>query len=140
MRKLSLLLLILIVVTSCKLDNKKEVDLKETDPVEDAKTSKQNDGLIAIYGEFIYYADAAVLKTTGKIYGVVVDEVVEELQTRVKAFKKEDTDMIPVTVRGRLFKKAPDEEGWENRIQIKEILKVSAPSLEANDVIKIGNK
>ena len=91
-------------------------------------------------GEFIYYADAAVLKTTNKIYGVVIDDVVQDLQTQVKLFKKEDTDMVPVTVRGRLFKKDPNEEGWEDKIEIKEILKVSAPSLDANDVIKIGNK
>jgi len=140
MRKLSLLLLILTVVTSCKVDNKKEVDLKETDQVEVVKTTKQNDGFVAVQGEFIYYADAAVLKTTNKIYGVVIDDVVQDLQTQVKLFKKEDTDMVPVTVRGRLFKKDPNEEGWEDKIEIKEILKVSAPSLDANDVIKIGNK
>jgi hypothetical protein len=140
MRKLSLLLLILTVVASCKVDNKKEVDLKESDQVEVVKTTKQNDGLVAVQGEFIYYADAAVLKTTNNIYGVVIDDVVQDLQTQVKLFKKEDTDMVPVTVRGRLFKKDPNEEGWEDKIEIKEILKVSAPSLDANDVIKIGNK
>jgi hypothetical protein len=140
MRKLSLLLLILTVVASCKVDNKKEVDLKESDQVEVVKTTKQNDGLVAVQGEFIYYADAAVLKTTNNIYGVVIDDVVQDLQTQVKLFKKEDTDMVPVTVRGRLFKKNPNEEGWEDKIEIKEILKVSAPSLDANDVIKIGNK
>jgi hypothetical protein len=122
------------------LDNKKVIELDETNAKESAKTTKQNDGFIALQGEFIYYADAAVLKTSSKIYGVVIDDVVQELQAQVKAFKKEDTDMIPVTVRGRLFKKAPNEEGWEDKIEIKEILKVSAPSLEANDVIKIGNK
>ncbi len=140
MRKLSLLLLILTIVASCKVDNKKEVDLKESDQVEVVKTTKQNDGLVAVQGEFIYYADAAVLKTTNNIYGVVIDDVVQDLQTQVKLFKKEDTDMVPVTVRGRLFKKDPNEEGWEDKIEIKEILKVSAPSLDANDVIKIGNK
>jgi hypothetical protein len=140
MRKLGILLLICTVVIACKLDNKKVVELEGTNAKESGKTIKQNDGFITLQGEFIYYADAAVLKTSGKIYGVVIDDVVQELQSQVKAFKKEDTDMIPVTVRGRLFKKAPNEEGWEDKIEIKEILKVSAPSLEANDVIKIGNK
>jgi hypothetical protein len=140
MRKLGILLLICTVVVACKLDNKKVIELDETNAKESAKTTKQNDGFIALQGEFIYYADAAVLKTSSKIYGVVIDDVVQELQAQVKAFKKEDTDMIPVTIRGRLFKKAPNEEGWEDKIEIKEILKVSAPSLEANDVIKIGNK
>jgi hypothetical protein len=140
MRKLGILLLICTVVIACKLDNKKVVELEGTNAKESGKTIKQNDGFITLQGEFIYYADAAVLKTSGKIYGVVIDDVVQELQSQVKAFKKEDTDMIPVTVRGRLFKKVPNEEGWEDKIEIKEILKVSAPSLGANDVIKIGNK
>ena len=140
MRKLGLLLLICTVVIACKLDNKKVIELEETNAKESGKTIKQNDGFIAVQGEFIYYADAAVLKTSNKIYGVVIDDVMQELQAKVKPFKAEDTDMVPVTVRGRLFKKAPNEEGWEDKIEIKEILKVSAPSLEANDVIKIGNK
>jgi hypothetical protein len=140
MRKLGVLLLIVTVVLGCKLDNKKALEPKETDSVEAGKTIKQNDGFIAVQGEFIYYADAAVLKTNTKIYGVVIDDVVKDLQTQVKLFKKEDTDVVPVTVRGRLFKKDPNEEGWEDKIEIKEILKVSAPSLDANDVIKIGNK
>lgn len=140
MRKLGILLLICTVVIACKLDNKKVVELEESDATDSGKTSKQNDGFIAVQGEFIYYADAAVLKTSNKIYGVVIDDVMQELQAKVKPFKAEDTDMVPVTVRGRLFKKAPNEEGWEDKIEIKEILKVSAPSLEANDVIKIGNK
>jgi hypothetical protein len=110
------------------------------DTVIDDKAISQNDGLIAIQGEFIYYADAAVLKTSDKMYGVVIDDVMQELQSQVKTFKKEDTDMIPVIVRGRLFKKDPSEEGWEDKIEIKEILKVSSPSAEENDVIKIGNK
>ena len=66
--------------------------------------------------------------------------IMQELQKQVKAFKKEDTDMVPVTIRGRMFKKDSSEEGWEDLIEIKEILKVSAPNPDANDVIKIGNK
>jgi uncharacterized secreted protein with C-terminal beta-propeller domain len=140
MRKLGVLLLICTLVIACKLDNKKVVELEESHATDSGKTSKQNDGFIAVQGEFIYYGNAAVLKTSNKIYGVVIDDVMQELQVKVKPFKAEDTDMVPVTVRGRLFKKNPNEQGWEDKIEIKEILKVSAPSLGANDVIKIGNK
>lgn len=143
MKKVFLLLTIFAVSLGCKGDKKQESDATQGDQkivVKRGKTLKQNDGLIAIQGEFIYYEDVGVLKTNTKMYGVVTNEEMEELQRQVKAFKKEDTDMVPVTVRGRLFKKNPSEEGWEDKIEIKEILKVSAPSLDANDVIKIGNK
>ncbi len=140
MKKLSAFILIFTVTLGCKYDNKKEVELNDTNAQEVVTTKNQNDGFIAIHGEFIYYADAAVLKTNKKIYGVVIDDVMQELQAQVKVFKKADTDMVPVTVRGRIFKKDPNEEGWEDKIEIKEILKVSAPSLDANDVIKIGKE
>ncbi len=135
--------MIFTVVLSCKEDKKTDVEVtqdNESIVAEDGKTMKQSDGLIAVQGDFIYYADAAVLKTPTKMYGVVINEEMQDLQEQVKAFKKEDTDMVPVTVRGRMFKKDPSEEGWEDRIEIKEILKVSPPNPEANDVIKIGSK
>tara|TARA_B100000809_G_C15125672_1_gene526127 strand:+ start:2386 stop:2844 length:459 start_codon:yes stop_codon:yes gene_type:complete len=143
MKKAFLLLSIFAVTLCCKADKKLEAEVPQDDQTRvavEGKTLKQSDGLIAIQGEFIYYADAAVLKTASKMYGVVVNEKMQELQSQVKAFKKEDTDMVPVTVRGRLFKKNSSEEGWEDKIEIKEILKISAPSPDANDIIKIGNK
>ena len=143
MKKVVALLIIFSVIISCKEDKKTDVDTTQDDQTiiaDDGKTLKQGDGLIAIHGDFIYYADAAVLKTPTKMYGVVVNEKMQELQKQVEAFKKEDTDMIPVTIRGRMFKKDTNEEGWEDRIEIKEILKVLPPNPEANDVIKIGNK
>ncbi|WP_040279443.1 hypothetical protein [Psychroserpens damuponensis] len=143
MKKLLVLLMMFTVFVSCKEDKKTEVDSSQDDKTivaQDGKTPKQSDGLVAVQGDFIYYADAAVLKTPTKIYGVVVDEKMQELQTQVKAYKKLDTDMVPVTIRGRMFKKDPSEEGWEDRIEIKEILKVSPPNPEVNDVIKIGSK
>jgi hypothetical protein len=143
MKKVVALLIIFTVIVSCKEDKKTDVDTtqdNQTIVAEDGKTLKQNDGLIAIQGDFIYYADAAVLKTPTRMYGVVIDDKMQELQKQVKAFKKEDTDMVPVTIRGRMFKKDSSEEGWEDLIEIKEILKVSAPNPDANDVIKIGNK
>mgnify|MGYP003670296343 CR=1 FL=1 len=135
--------MIFTVVLSCKEDKKTDVEVtqdSESIVAEDGKTMKQSDELIAVQGDFIYYADAAVLKTPTKMYGVVINEEMQDLQEQVKAFKKEDTDMVPVTVRGRMFKKDPSDEGWEDRIEIKEILKVSPPNPEANDVIKIGSK
>ncbi|WP_047548781.1 hypothetical protein [Psychroserpens sp. Hel_I_66] len=141
MKNTFIILMTLTFLVGCKNDKTTEENVtSKTTVLEDGKTEKQSDGLIAIQGEFIYYADAAVLKTSNKIFGVVLNDKVNELQDQVKAYKKEDTDMVPVTVRGRIFKKDSNEEGWEDKIEIKEILNVSPPKPEANDVIKIGNK
>ena len=96
--------------------------------------------MIAIHGKFLYYADAAVLQTPTEIYGVVIDEKMQELVTQTEPYKKNPSDMVPVTIRGRMFKKDANEEGWENKIEIKEILKISEPSATDDDIITIGKE
>jgi hypothetical protein len=120
---------------SCKNDSKQNVDLEENR----AKSYDENDGFVTMRGEFIYYADAAVFQTSNEIYGVVIDENMLQLEKQVNVFKKEETDMVPVTVRVRKFKKAEGEEGWQYRVEIKEILKVEAPDPNKQDVIKLSN-
>lgn len=95
MKKVFLLLTIFAVSLGCKGDKKQESDATQGDQkivVKRGKTLKQNDGLIAIQGEFIYYEDVGVLKTNTKMYGVVTNEEMEELQRQVKAFKKENSN------------------------------------------------
>lgn len=143
MKKALVLVMIFAVILSCK-DDKNQQSESSNDSNEvvtkDGKTVKQNDGLIAIHGKFLYYADAAVLQTPTEIYGVVIDDKMTELVELTKPYKKNPSDMVPVTIRGRMFKKDASEEGWENRIEIKEILKVSEPSASDDDVITIGKE
>ncbi len=136
----AIIFLLLTVFFSCKNEAKSEADLtsEENTMIEDGKKNNQNDGLIAIQGQFIYYADAAVLQTPSRMYGVVINEKMHDLDEQAKTYKTEPTDMVPVTVRGRMFKKPEGEEGWEDRIEIIEILKVSPPNPEDNDVVKLG--
>ncbi|MDG5490928.1 hypothetical protein [Psychroserpens sp. SPM9] len=145
MRKILVLMMMFTAFISCKDDQKKDTDVTSEEKAvvaEEGKTLKQSDGLIAIQGNFIYSKkdNAAVLQTATKIYGLVIDEKLQELNTLAKPYKQEDTDMVPVTIRGRMFKKDPETEGWEDRIEIKEILKVTAPDLNENEVIKVGSK
>ncbi len=86
----------------------------------------------------MYYADAAVLQTQNEIYGVVIDDAVHKLNAQAKLIKKEPTDMVTVTVKAKPFKKAEGEEGWENKLEIKEIIMVEAPKTNDQSVIKIG--
>lgn len=125
-------------LVSCKNDPKKEVDNIEESA---SKTYEQNDGLITLKGDFIYdeNQNAAVIQTANStIYGVVVNDNMKALNDKVKAFKKEDTDMVPVTVRVRRFE-SNEENTWKYRVEIKETIKVEAPNPEQNDVIKIEN-
>lgn len=134
LRQSFVFIMCLVSIVSCKNETKQAVDLEDNR----AKSYDQNDGLITLKGDFVYYADAAVLQTKSEIYGVVIDDNLQLLEAQVKAFKKEATDMVPVTVRVRKFEKNKDEEGWQYRVEIKEILKVEAPNPESKDVIKLA--
>lgn len=145
MKKAIFLLSVFAIIVSCKEDKTNQnQDSKEESAVmtEEGKTAKQNDGLIAIHGKFLYDANqnAAVLQTPTEVYGIVIDDKMKELVIQTEKFKKQPEDMVPVTIRGRMFKKNPNEEGWENRIEIKDILKVTEPSAEDKDVITIGKE
>ena len=135
MKKFLFILALGVVIISCKNEKSKDIDLEENR----SKSYNQDDGLITMKGEFIYHSDAAILQTKTEIYAVVIDENMHLLEEQVKPFKKSETDMVPVTVRVRKFEKPEMEEGWQYRIEIKDILKVEAPEENKNDVIKLGN-
>lgn len=136
MRKILIITSLLAVFfVGCKQDAKKE-EVKENDTTQLEETQKA-DGLVALRGEFIYVADAAVLKGNDFIYGVEIDSMSMKLAEEVKPLKREDFDMVPVTVKAKV-KPNPAEEGWDQIIEIKEILNVSAPTGE--EAIKVKGK
>lgn len=147
MKKLIVVFCIAIFFTGCKSESKSDAtEVSDSSAKEKeqktknigGKTEKQANGLIAVQGSFIYYADAAVLQTPSRMFGVVINDKMHELDKQVQAYKNEPTDMVPVTVRGRMFKKPENEEGWEDRIDIVEILKVTPPDPEDNEIIRVG--
>lgn len=140
MKKVLSLLLITTVLISCKNKSKKETDADVNSADGNERTAKQSDGLTLLKGDFIYFADAAVLQTHREVYGVIIDEKMHELNKQVQQYKIEATDMVPVEIRGKIIPKPENEEGWPYRVEIKEILKVSKPSPEDNEVIKLGDE
>ncbi|GAA3595486.1 hypothetical protein Q4Q39_07495 [Flavivirga amylovorans] len=90
-----------------------------------------------IKGEFVYYDGAAVLQTQDEIYGVLVTDKMHELNKKAEAFKSEPTDMVPVEIRGRITNKKDEKILWENKVEIVEILNVTAPKKEDNNVVKL---
>jgi hypothetical protein len=139
MKKIVLLTLCFSVLLNCKNDKKQEAEKEAITADDQEKTAKQSDGLTLLKGEFIYYADAAVLQTHAEVYAVVIDDKMHELNKKVEPFKKEVTDMVPVEIRGKITPKPDDEEGWPYRVEIKEILNVTQPEPQDNEVIKLGN-
>ena len=145
MKNVFVLIMIFTVIVSCKDDKKDGAEATAEEKIlvaEPGKTLKQSDGLTAIHGKFLFVEDqnAAVLQTPTQMYSIVLDDNMKQLREQVEQYKIDAFTMVPVTIRGRIFEKDSSEEGWDRKIEIKEILKVSKPSPEENDVIKLGNK
>jgi hypothetical protein len=142
MKKLLILFLIASVFTGCKNEVKTETVSDEIDNdglIKNGKTAKQNDGLKTLVGQFIYFADAAVLQTRNEIYGVIINEKMHELNKMAETHKNDPTDYVTVQIRGELIPKPEGEEGWPFSIDIKEIENVKKYQSKANEVIKLGD-
>lgn len=141
MKKILLLLMIFATLISCKNNSKSEnSENKDSLDVKTERTAKQSDGLVLLKGEFVYFADAAVLQTNASsIYGVVVNEKMHELDRLAQQFKTEPTDYVFVEIRGEIVPKPENEEGWPYRVNIKEILNVSKSQNE-DEVIKLESE
>ncbi len=138
MKRAIIILTSIVLLCSCKNEqqnNDKSQSTEGSDIV-----AIQNDGLTLLKGEFIYYADAAVLKTESEVYGVAIDEKMHELDKQVQLYKKQDTDMVPVEIKGKLIPKGDNEEGWPYLIEIKEIVHISKPKLEDNNEVTLGKQ
>lgn len=143
MKKVLLLLLSVIVLSSCKNDSKEENTTPATEKIDTdspERTEKQSDGLTMLKGDFVYYADAAVLQTHREVYAVVIDEKMHELDDKAKKYKKDPTDYVTVVVRGKITPKPENEEGWPYRVEIKEIVDITASDPESNNVVKLESK
>jgi len=135
------LLAFLAIFSGCKNNSKSESSLTiDTLDVQDQRTTKQSDGLVLLTGEFVYYADAAVLQTNASsIFGVVINEKMHELDKLAQQYKAEPTDYVHVEIRGKIIPKSVNEEGWPYRVDIKEILNVSK-SQNDDDIIKLESE
>ena len=141
MKNISLILVFFALVLGCKNKSKSENSVTiDSLKVQNDRTAKQSDGLVLLTGEFVYYADAAVLQTnSSSIYGVVVNEKMHELDKLAQQYKTEPTDYVHVEIRGKIIPKPENEEGWPYRVDIKEILNVSKSQNE-DEVIKLESE
>lgn len=98
------------------------------------QTPKKADSNPQFYGEFLYFADAAVLNTGTEIYGVIIDEKMHELHDLCTTIKRDEYDMIPVYIKGKVENKQPEEDGWDKRIKITSIDSLVNPT--NNSILK----
>ncbi|MHA7056861.1 hypothetical protein ACWGOQ_0006550 [Aquimarina sp. M1] len=118
MKNFFIILTLSLFINSCKNDSKKSSDIEST----------------LIRGEYILIDNAGVLKGKDFIYGVVVDDMAQELAKKIKPLQREEYDMVPVVVNGVV--KPNTEEGWPEIVEIKEIVGVSKPTSELPTKIK----
>mgnify|MGYP003146872360 FL=1 len=113
--------MVAILFVSCQDDEQKELN---TEPV----TAKVQDSLEVLQGDYVYVADAAVLRGENFVYGVKQDSIAMLLSDKVSDLKSDDFEMIPVRVKAKILAN-PRLEGWDEIIEIKEILEVSGASI-----------
>jgi hypothetical protein len=130
MKQLIAILLFATVFYSCKNDPKAETT---------TNTTEATDNLREVTGNFIYYADAAVLQTQSELFGVIENEKMKELVEKSKAYKDAATDEVVVTLKVKVSKKPENEEGWENRVDIIDIISIAKANPDDNDIIKLGD-
>ena len=101
------ILLALLSLTSCGSDSNEDLQPKEEVVVKDS--------IPTLKGEFIFLSDAAVFKGNDFIYGVAIDSISKDLAKQVEAYKKDQFDMIPVTLKGKIIS-SPGTKGWDEFI------------------------
>lgn len=117
-KKLTFVLAILSVIYSCQDSDKKDLS-------SEPQTEKVPDSIQVLTGQFIFVGNEGVLRGEDFVYGVKIDSMAKELVSRVKPYKNEDFDMVPVKVKGKITPN-PKQGSWDETIEIQEIIKILA--------------
>jgi len=127
MKKLFGLLILSLVLFSCQDEDRKEL-------MDKTQTEKVPDSIQVLEGEFVYSADAAVMRGENFVYGVTLDSMSQVLSDKIAPLKSDDFEMIPVTIKAQI-KPNIGREGWEEMIEIIEIIEVPEEA-KVSDTIK----
>ena len=124
MRKL-LLFFFVISVLGCKNNSKNNNDVSNETTI--------------ITGNYIFFEDAAVLQNDVEIYGVYLNDLAKELNKKAAPLKTNETDMVNVEVRGIISSKEDPKILWEKKLEIVEIINISAAK-ETENLLKLGTE
>jgi hypothetical protein len=114
-----------ILVLGCKNNSKSTTEISEE--------------LTTVKGNYIFFEDAAVLQNDVEIYGVFLNALAKKLNEKAAPLKTTDTDMVSVEVKGIISNKKDADILWENKIEIVEIISVSAAK-ETENILKLGTE
>jgi len=101
--------------------------------------SETTDDTTIIKGNYIYFEDAAVLQNDVEIYGVFLNDLAKELNEKATPLKTNETDMVNVEVRGIISSKEDPKILWEKKLEIVEIISISAAK-ETENILKLGTE
>lgn len=93
------------------------------DEMESLKTEAIQDSIPTLHGQFIFLSNEAILKGEDFIYGVTIDSTSLDLAERIKPFKNENFDMVPVTVKAKITQNH-GRAGWNEIIEIRKVLEI----------------
>lgn len=127
------LIFIFAILLGCKNDSKKE----EETIVDDFESLEK---VKVVSGTFMYYEDTAVFHSKSELFGVVENELLLDLILMSEPLKGEASEKVDVTLKVKTSKKPENEEGWDNRIEILEIVKISKVNPDNSSIIKIGKE
>lgn len=139
MKKILFVLVLSIAMISCK--NSEEKNPEDSIGASETLSEEEISKLPAYRGEFIHTGEAAVLKGKNFIYGVVLDDMSEDLAKQVETVKEDKYDMVGVLVKGIVYKNPAlerGEEGWPEVIAIKKVVQIDKKPAPAD--IKIQEK
>ena len=128
MQKTIFLIGILIALTGCKNESKASISGEDGHDQIDVRE---------LTGNFIYFEDAGVLQTKSELFGVIANEKAQELIKRAEPLKDQPTDEVNVTLKVKVTKKPKYEEGWDQRVDIIDIITVSKVAKKNSNVIKL---
>ena len=101
--------------------------------------NETTDDAIIIAGSYIFFDDAAVLQNDVEIYGVILNDLVTELNKKAALLKTNETDMVNLEVKGIVSTKEDPKILWEKKLEIVEIIKISAAK-ETENILKLGTE
>ncbi|APS37923.1 MULTISPECIES: hypothetical protein [Salegentibacter] len=116
MKKFLLILSLAFTAFSCQDEGRQDL-------MNQPEAEKVPDSIQTLTGEFIYAGDAAILRGSDFVYGVTIDSMSKVLAEQVQPFQKEEFDMVPVKVKGKIVPN-PRQEGWDENIEIREIIEI----------------
>lgn len=126
MKKLFGLLILSLILFSCQDEERKEL-------MDHSETEKVPDSIQVLKGDFVYGADAAVIRGESFVYGVTIDSMSQALADQVAPLKSDDFQMIPVTVKAKILPN-PQQEGWKEVIEVLEIIEVPEAEKDSDKI------